>query len=200
MINGGCIPLTPSTWRRNGLYPLQFSIVQTVRPHEAETETRITITAPKVGRSADETLWGAKRLRVYALYDHFLITMKPQPRLSPPLLLSAVAWSVASASATATDHATDVSAESTAPLPQPSATGGHGELHELHVAKSTAGHKQKGNHGNHAQGSSSLLLVYFVTGPAYVLQRLQRSRAVSCERKTFLISYSVCLRFVCVCV
>ena len=61
------------------------------------------------------------------------------------------------------DHATDVSAKSTAPLPQPSATSGHGELHELlHVAKSTAGHKQKGNHGNHAPGSSSLLLVYFV--------------------------------------
>ena len=37
----------------------------------------ITITASKVGRSADETLWGAKRLRVYALYDQFLITMKP---------------------------------------------------------------------------------------------------------------------------
>ena len=45
------------------------------------------------------------------------------------------------------------------------------------------GHKQKGNHGNHARGSSSLLLVYFVaevtaplTVPAYVLQRFQRSR------------------------
>ena len=41
--------------------------IGTVRPHEADTETRITIAAPKVGRSADETLWGAKRLRVYAL-------------------------------------------------------------------------------------------------------------------------------------
>ena len=26
------------------------------------------VTGPKVGRSADGTLWGAKRLRVYALY------------------------------------------------------------------------------------------------------------------------------------
>ena len=59
-------------------------------------------------------------------------------------------------------------------------------LHELHVAKSTAGHKQKGSHGNIApgcSGSSSLLLVYFVaevtaplTVPAYVLQRFQRPR------------------------
>ena len=31
----------------------------------------------RLGRSADETLWGAKRLRVYVLYDHFLITMTP---------------------------------------------------------------------------------------------------------------------------
>ena len=42
------------------------------------------------------------------------------------------------------------------------------------------GIKRKGNHGNHAPGSSSLLLVYFVaaaaplTGLAYVLQRFQR--------------------------
>ena len=36
-----------------------------------------TVTGPKVGRSADETLWGAKRLHVYVLYDNFLITMKP---------------------------------------------------------------------------------------------------------------------------
>jgi len=34
----------------------------------------ITITGPKVDRTADATLWGAKRLRDYALYDHFLIT------------------------------------------------------------------------------------------------------------------------------
>jgi len=34
---------------------------------------------------------------------------------------------------------------STAPLPQPSATSGHGELHETHGAKSTAENNQKGN-------------------------------------------------------
>ena len=45
-----------------------------------------------------------------------------------------------------------------------------------------------------------------LTGPAYVLQRLQRFRAVSCERNTLLISYSVRLHLrlrvngVCVCV
>jgi len=64
----------------------------------------------------------------------------------------------------ATDHATDVSAKSTAPLPQPSASG-HGELHELHVAKSTAENNQKGNQATMATmlgRSSSLLLVYFV--------------------------------------
>jgi len=81
----------------------------------------------------------------------------------------------------ATDHATDVSARSTAPLPQPSATSGHGELHELHVAKSTAENNQKGNHGNHAQGVFFAAFGVFcgvsiapLTGPAYVLQRLQR--------------------------
>ena len=51
---------------------------------------------------------------------------------------------------------------STAPLPQPSATSGHGELHELHVAKSTAENKQKGNQATMLGGSYSLLLVYFV--------------------------------------
>ena len=97
------------------------------------------------------------------------------------------------------DHATDVSAKSTAPLPQPSATNGHGELHELHVAKSTAGHKQKGSHGNIAPGSSSLLLVYFVaevtaplTVPAYVLQRFQRSRVeVQRHLQSWHMYYSV---------
>jgi len=76
------------------------------------------------------------------------------------------------ATATATDHATDVSAKSTAPLPQPSATSGHGELHELHVAKSTAENKQKGNHANHARGIFFAAFGVFC-GAAYVLQRLQ---------------------------
>ena len=48
-----------------------------------ETEPRKrnpkTITGPKVDRSADGTLWGAKRLRVYALYDHFLISATYRP-------------------------------------------------------------------------------------------------------------------------
>ena len=43
-----------------------------VRPHEAVTEpgkrSPQTVTGLKVGRSADGTLWGVKRLRVYALY------------------------------------------------------------------------------------------------------------------------------------
>ena len=72
---------------------------------------------------------------------------------------------------------------------------------------STAENKQKGNHVNHAPGSSSLLLVYFVaaaaplTGLAYVLQRFQHFQRSSvnghvnesnaCERKTFL-RFTVC--------
>ena len=75
-----------------------------------------------------------------------------------------------------TDHATDVSATSTAPLPQPSATSGHGELHELHVAKYTAGHEQKGSHGNIAAGLLGLL--FFATFGVFwrKLQRHLQSR------------------------
>ena len=47
------------TRRRSGLYPLQFSIVWTVRPHKAVTEPRKrspqTIMAPKVGRTGGHT-------------------------------------------------------------------------------------------------------------------------------------------------
>ena len=112
----------------------------------------------------------------------------------------------------ATDHDTDVSAKSTAPLPQPSATSGHGELHELHVAKSTAENNQKGNQATMATmlgGSSSLFLVYFVAVVQRHLQALHIYYSVSsgfvwtdtflepipCGRKTFFKLTSVQNRF-----
>ena len=95
----------------------------------------------------------------------------------------------------AIDHDTDVSATSTVLLRKPQATSGHGEQHELHVAKSTARISAIFYLVclfclclTHPGGILySLLLLYFVaevtapvTGPAYVLQRAQRFRAVSC--------------------
>ena len=64
-----------ATQRRYGSYPLQFSIIDgsATGGRQGNAET-ITITGPKVGRFVDATLWGAKRLRDYAQYDHFLIT------------------------------------------------------------------------------------------------------------------------------
>ena len=52
---------------------------------------------------------------------------------------------------------------------------------------STAENKQKGNHGNRAPGSSSLLLVEEVTAPStgsalQLFQRLELNGAVSCEQ------------------
>ena len=162
------------------MYPLQFSIVWTVRPHEAVTEPRKrspqAITGPKVGRSADVTLWGGQTA----------------PCVRPIRSISA---------------SCPISAKSTAHLPQPSATSGHGELHELHVAKSTAENKQKGNQATMHGGSSSLLLVYFVAEVQRHLQARHMYYSVSCgssglvwtdtflERKTFLISNSVCSPF-----
>jgi len=119
-----------------------------------------------------------------------------------------------SCSRRSTDHATDLSAKSTAPLPPPSATSGHGEQHELHVAKSTTENKQKGNQATMATmlGRSYLLLLgYFVAEVQRHLQARHMYYSVSsrssglvwthtfletipCGRKTFLISNSVRFR------
>ena len=77
------------------------------------------------------------------------------------------------------------------------------QQHELHVAKSTAGHKQKGNHGNHAQGSSSLLLVYFVAEVQRHLQVRHMYYSVSSAFERARVNgrlFLYRLRFVCICV
>ena len=105
-------------------------------------------------------------------------------------------------------RAPDATDHDAAALPQPSATSGHGELHELLVAKSTTENNQKGNHGNHAGRSCSLLLVYFVaevqrhlqarhmyysasSGSSALVRTDTFLEPIPCGRETFLISTSV---------
>ena len=97
----------------------------------------------------------------------------------------------------ATDHDTDVSATSTAPRPQPSVDMENYMNYMLLNPPRRINRK-----ATMLEESYSLLLVYFVaevqlplTGPAYVLQRVQRFRVFSCGRTRFLSRFRVDGRF-----